>query len=110
MGKAIEITDANYEEIVASGKPVLIDFWAVWCGPCKAIAPIIEELAGDFADKVIVGKLDVDNNPKTAMKYGIMNIPTLVFLDKKGNQVEKMIGGAPKSVLAGKLTALDTVV
>lgn len=105
MAKPVEITDANFEEVVLqSDKPVLVDFWATWCGPCRAIAPIVEELAGEFEGQAVIGKLDVDANPQTSIKYGVMSIPTLLVF-KGGEVVEKHVGVAPKSVLKGKVTA-----
>ena len=78
MSKPIEITDSNYEEIISSGKPVIIDFWAEWCGPCRIIAPVVEEMANDYDGKVVVGKVDVDNNPSITAKFGVRSIPTAV--------------------------------
>jgi thioredoxin 1 len=102
MGKAIEITDANFDQIIASDQPVLIDFWADWCAPCKMIAPVVEELAGDFQGKAVVGKLDVQENSVVPSKYGIRNIPTLLVF-KNGQLVDKQVGVVPKTVLAQKL-------
>ncbi len=103
---AIEITDANFEELVVkSDKPVMIDFWAVWCGPCRMIAPIVEEMSGEYAGKAVIGKVDVDSNPGVAMKYGIRNIPTVLFV-KNGEVVDKQVGAAPKQVFTKKLDAL----
>ena len=103
---ALELTDANFEELVMkSDKPVLVDFWAVWCGPCKMVGPIVEELANDYGDKAVIGKVDVDNNPETAAKFGIRNIPTLLFF-KDGEIVDKQVGAAPKQTFAEKLDAL----
>jgi thioredoxin 1 len=103
---AIEITDANFEELVVkSDKPVMIDFWAVWCGPCRMIAPIVEEMSGEYKDKAVIGKVDVDSNPNVAMKYGIRNIPTVLFV-KGGQVVDKQVGAAPKQVFTNKLNAL----
>ncbi|WP_291780901.1 thioredoxin [Cecembia sp.] len=105
MAKAIEITDANFEEILKSDKPVLVDFWAEWCGPCKMIGPIVEELAGDYEGKAVIGKVDVDSNPAVASAFGIRSIPTLMFF-KGGEMVDKQVGAVPKAVLAQKLDAV----
>ena len=103
---AIEITDANFEELVVkSDKPVMIDFWAVWCGPCRMIAPIVEEMSGEYDGKAVIGKVDVDSNPNVAMKYGIRNIPTVLFV-KNGEVADKQVGAAPKQVFVDKLNAL----
>ncbi len=104
MGKAIEITDNNFEEIIGSDKPVLVDFWAEWCGPCKMIGPIVEELAGEYDGKAVIGKVDVDNNPQVSAKFGIRSIPTLLVF-KGGEIVDKQIGAVPKNVLVQKLDA-----
>ena len=104
MGKAIELNDTNFDEVVKSEKPVLVDFWAEWCGPCKMIGPVVEELAGDYEGKVVVGKLNVDDNPEVTARYGIRSIPTLLVF-KKGEIVDKQVGAVPKSVLAQKLEA-----
>lgn len=103
--KAIEITDANFETILASGKPLLVDFWAEWCGPCKMIGPSVEELAKEYDGKAIIGKVNVDNNPNTAAKFGIRSIPTLLFF-KDGQVVDKQIGAVAKAALAKKLDAV----
>ncbi|WP_340112258.1 thioredoxin [Maribellus mangrovi] len=103
---ALEITDANFEELVMnSDKPVMLDFWAVWCGPCRMIAPIVEEMTGEYDGKAVIGKVDVDNNQEVAMKYGIRNIPTVLFV-KNGEVVDKQVGAAPKQVFTAKLDAL----
>ena len=103
---AIEITDANFEELVVkSDKPVMIDFWAIWCGPCRMIAPIVEEMTGEYEGKAVIGKVDVDSNPGVAMKYGIRNIPTVLFV-KNGEVADKQVGAAPKQVFTKKLDAL----
>src|SRR6201989_1592181 len=100
---ALEITDANFEELVLkSDKPVLVDFWAEWCGPCRMVGPVVEEISKEYADTAVVGKVNVDNNPGISVKYGIRNIPALLYF-KNGEIVDKQIGAVPKSVLAGKL-------
>ncbi len=105
MTKPIEITDANFDEVVLkSDKPVLVDFWAAWCGPCRAIAPAIEEMANEMEGEAVIGKLDVDANPQTSIKYGVMSIPTLLVF-KNGEVVDKQVGVAPKGVLKNKLVA-----
>lgn len=104
MAKPLEITDDNFSNIINSDKPVLVDFWAEWCGPCKMIGPIIEELAGDYDGKAVIGKVDVDSNPAVSAKFGIRSIPTLLFF-KNGEIVDKQIGAVPKGVLSQKLDA-----
>ena len=103
---AIEITDANFDELVMnSDKPVLLDFWAEWCGPCRLIGPLVEEIAEAQGDNALVGKVNVDENPKAAMKFGIRNIPTVLYL-KNGEIADKQVGATSRDVLEGKLTAL----
>ncbi|MBZ0207215.1 MAG: thioredoxin [Flavobacteriales bacterium] len=103
MNMAIELTDSNFEELaLKSDKPVLVDFWAEWCGPCRMVGPVVEELAKDYDGKAVIGKVNVDNNPQTAMKYGIRSIPTILFL-KNGEVVDRSVGAVPKATLAGKL-------
>ena len=104
MHKAIEITDQNFEEIIKSDKPVLIDFWAEWCGPCRMIGPIVEELAGELEGQAVIGKLNVDNNPNVPSRFGIRGIPTLLIF-KDGKQVDKQVGLTGKEVLKQKLSA-----
>ena len=102
---ALSITTANYQEIIDSGKPVVIDFWAEWCGPCRMVGPIIDELAAEYDGKVVIGKCDVDENDALAVKFGVRNIPTVVFL-KGGEVVDKQIGAGPKSVFEEKIAKL----
>ncbi len=104
MGKTIEITDANFEEVINSDKPVLVDFWAEWCGPCKMIGPIVEEMAGEYDGKAVIGKVDVDSNPGVSAKFGIRSIPTLLVF-KNGEVVDKQVGAVPKNILSKKLDA-----
>ena len=104
MGKAIEITDANFDDIIKTDKPILVDFWAEWCGPCKMIGPVVEELAGEYEGKAVIGKLDVDANPEVSAKFGIRSIPTLLVI-KNGQIVDKQVGAVPKSVLSQKIDA-----
>jgi thioredoxin 1 len=101
--KPIEITDTNFQrEVIESAVPVLVDFWAVWCGPCRMVAPVVEEIAGEYQGKLKVGKVDVDNNPETTLKFGIRNIPTIMVF-KGGKVVEQIIGALPKRNLLEKL-------
>ncbi|GHN03215.1 thioredoxin-2 [Cytophagales bacterium WSM2-2] len=104
MGKTMELTDSNFDEIIKSEKPVLVDFWAEWCGPCKMIGPVVEELAGDYEGKAVVAKLNVDENPQVTARFGVRSIPTLLVF-KNGQIVDKQIGAVHKSVLASKLQA-----
>ena len=104
--KPITFTDANFDtEALKASVPVVVDFWATWCGPCRMIAPIVEELAGEYEGKIKVGKLDVDENQQTAIKYGVRSIPTVLFL-KDGNVIDKVIGAAPKSTFSEKISKL----
>lgn len=103
MANAIEITDANFEELVLNSDiPVLVDFWAEWCGPCRMVGPVVEEIAGEYAGKAVVGKVDVDANPNIAAKFGIRSIPTLLYF-KGGEKVDGVVGAVPKGTLVSKL-------
>ena len=102
---ALNIKDDNFEAIVAEGKPVVLDFWATWCGPCKQIAPYIEELAEEYKDKVNIGKCDVDENVDLTAQFGGRNIPTVLFI-KNGEVVDKQVGATTKSALQAKVEAL----
>jgi thioredoxin 1 len=103
---AVEITDANFDELVLkSDKPVVVDFWAAWCGPCRMVGPIIEEMSGEYDGKAVIGKVDVDQNPGVSAKFGIRNIPTIIFV-KNGEIVDKSVGAVPKAQLTSKLDAI----
>jgi thioredoxin 1 len=103
---ALEITDANFEELVLkSDKPVVVDFWAEWCGPCRMLTPIIEEMATEYEGKAVIGKVNVDLNPVVAGQFGIRNIPTVLFV-KGGEIADKSVGAVPKNQLTAKLDAL----
>jgi len=103
---ATEVNDSNFDEIVIkSDKPVVVDFWAEWCGPCRMITPFIEEISKEYSGKAVVVKCDVDNSPQVALKYGIRNIPTVLFF-KDGKIADKQIGAVPKNNFVNKLNAL----
>jgi len=102
----IEITDSNFQELVVNaGKPAVVDFWAEWCGPCRMLTPVIKELSTEYEGRVVIGKVDVDSNPGISAKYGIRNIPTVLFL-KNGEVVDKQVGVVPKGALVNKIEAL----
>lgn len=103
---AIEITDANFDEVVMkSDKPVVVDFWAEWCGPCRMIGPVIEKMSGDYTGRADIGKVNVDLNPGVSAKFGVRNIPTVLFI-KNGEVVDKVVGAVPEAQLTAKLNAL----
>jgi len=105
MSKPIELTDANFaEEVEKSSNPVLVDFWAEWCGPCRMVGPVVEELAGEYEGKAKIGKVNVDNNPEVSVKYGIRSIPALLIF-KNGEVVDQIIGAVPKNQIKNKLDA-----
>ena len=102
---ALQVTDANFDELVNSGKPMVLDCWAEWCGPCRMVGPIVDELATEYEGKVIIGKIDVDNNDDVVSQFGIRNIPTILFF-KDGVVVDKQVGAAPKATFVAKIDAL----
>jgi thioredoxin 1 len=102
----IEITDLNFQEaVIEAGKPAIVDFWAEWCGPCRMLTPIVKELSTEYEGRVVVGKVDVDSNPGISAKYGIRNIPTILFF-KGGQVVDKQVGVVPKAALVSKIDAI----
>ena len=102
---ALTINDANFAETLNTDKPVMVDFWATWCGPCRAIAPVVEEIAAEYEGKAVVGKCNVDECEDVPVKYGIMSIPTLLFF-KNGELVDRLVGASSKSAIAQKIDAL----
>jgi thioredoxin 1 len=102
---AFEFTDSNYKELIESGQPIVVDFWAPWCGPCKMVAPIIEELSNEYEGKVLIGKCDVDNNDDMASEFGVRNIPTVIFI-KNGQVVDKQVGATAKPKYVEKINNL----
>ncbi len=102
----IDVTDDKFEEtVLKSEKPVIVDFWAEWCGPCRMVGSVVKELSEEYGDKIVVTKMDVDSNPNTAVKFGIRNIPTILFF-KNGEIVDKQVGAVPKTILVSKLDAI----
>ena len=104
MGKTLELNDSNFDEAINSDKPVLVDFWAEWCGPCRLIGPIIEDLAKEYEGKATIGKVNVDDNPEVSLKYGVRSIPTILII-KDGEVVDKQVGVTTKATLAAKIAA-----
>lgn len=103
---AIEATDSNFDQLVlGADKPVIVDFWAEWCGPCRMVGPIVEEVGVEYEGKAVVAKVDVDSNPGITAKYGIRNIPTILYF-KNGDVADKQVGAVPKSTIVNKLEAL----
>ena len=102
---ALQITDANFAETLNEGKPMVLDFWAEWCGPCRMVSPIIDELANEYADRVNIGKMNVDENDEIVAQFGIRNIPTVLFF-KEGQMVDKIVGAMPKDKFIAKIESL----
>lgn len=102
---ALQITDANFEELVNTGKPMVVDFWAEWCGPCRVVSPIIDELATEYEGKVIIGKVNTETDTEVVGLYGIRSIPTILFF-KDGKMVDKIVGAVPKDTIISKIDAL----
>lgn len=102
---ALAITDKNFDELVQSGQPIVVDFWATWCGPCKQIGPIIEELASEYEGKVTIGKCDIEENDDLVAKFGIRNVPTVLFI-KDGKVIDKQVGAATKNAFQDKIESL----
>jgi thioredoxin len=101
----VNVSDANYKEVLAAGQPVVLDFWAEWCGPCRMVSPIIDELAEEYAGRITVGKVNVDENDTAVAEYGIRNIPTVLFF-KDGQVVDKQVGAAQKAAFVEKMNKL----
>ncbi len=103
MSKPVKVTDGNFEsEVISADKKVLVDFWAEWCGPCRMVAPVVEDIAGEYSEQIKVAKLNVDENQSTASRYGIMSIPTMLVMED-GKVVDKLVGYMPKDKLVNKL-------
>lgn len=101
----LAITDVNYEELAAQGKPMVLDFWATWCGPCRKIAPIIEALANDYDGQAVIGKVDIENSEDLAARFGVRNVPTVLYI-RNGEVVDKQVGAAPRTILEEKLKCI----
>jgi thioredoxin 1 len=102
MGSTVKVSDQDFTEAISSGKPVLVDFWAEWCGPCKMIAPALDEIAGEMGEQVTIAKLNVDENPQTAMENDVMSIPTLIIY-KDGAEQKRLVGARPKDAIVAEL-------
>ena len=102
---ALQITDSNFNELANSGKPMVLDFWAEWCGPCLMVSPIIDELAAEYEGRVIIGKMDVDSNDEVVGQFGVRNIPTIIFI-KDGKAVDKIVGATSKDKFVAKIEAM----
>lgn len=102
---ALQVTDENFNELVSSGKPMVLDFWAEWCGPCRMVSPIIDELATEYEGRVVIGKMNVDDNNDVVSRFGIRNIPTILFF-KDGQVVDKQVGATPKNTIVSKIEGL----
>jgi thioredoxin 1 len=103
---AVEIADSNFSDVVTnSDKPVVVDFWAAWCGPCRMVGPLIEEMHGEYDGRAVIGKVDVDQNPGVSAQFGVRSIPTILFI-KNGQVVDKVVGAVPKATLTQKLDAI----
>ena len=103
---AVEITDSNFSDVVTNAdKPVVVDFWAAWCGPCRMVGPLIEEMHGEYDGRAVIGKVDVDQNPGVSAQFGVRSIPTILFI-KKGQVVDKVVGAVQKATLTQKLDAI----
>ena len=105
MGKTLEITDSNFNDVISKNKTVLVDFWAEWCGPCRMIGPLINEMSKEYEGKALIGKVNVDQNANVSAQFGVRSIPTVLFI-KNGEVVDKSVGAVPKSTLESKLKAL----
>jgi thioredoxin 1 len=102
MADMVQLTDATFTDKISSGQPVLVDFWAEWCGPCRMVAPVLEEIAGEYPDKITIGKLNIDENPQTPASYDVMSIPTMILF-KDGVEKKRIVGARPKHAMVAEL-------